>query len=156
MVLPSSEIEIFPKRFMGSGTVENLLNQITGVEGVGYIVLQGQYLPLTYKIGPRQVIPIGQSERRTVEVQGHKFELRIKVGRVIVGPKDVNMIDKMAEGIRELCNRILPFGCDVRVGKFTKEIPTLSDHKKAWLLKVPLIYDYGEGPKEEAVPHEKS
>jgi len=106
------EIEIFPNRILGAKTVEKLLNEIADIKGIEGVLLQG----LRVKTDVKDKIVVKDSE----------MELSLAVGRLIIGVKN---IDAVIDKLKDICDRNLPFGYSIRIGKFTKDYPTLHDFK---------------------------
>ncbi|MDK2794867.1 MAG: methyl-coenzyme reductase subunit [Archaeoglobaceae archaeon] len=127
---PSPEdIEIFPNRILGAKTAERLFEKISGIEGVEGLIIQG----------PR----IKSDVREKIKFKGKEMELSVAVSRIILRSRDA---DKVVEKLREICNDLLPFGYSIRIGKFTKDYPTLHDYKLAYIMQ--LREDRGEEDEE--------
>lgn len=116
---PREEIELFPNRILGAKTAEKLLNKIFEIEGVEGVLIQG----------PR----VKSDLREKIVVKGEERELSVAVSRLILRSKDV---DRVLEKLKEVCENLLPFGYSIRIGKFTKDYPTLHDYKLAYIMQM--------------------
>lgn len=127
---PSPEdIEIFPNRILGAKTAERLFEKLSGIEGIEGLIIQG----------PR----VKSDAREKITFKGKEMELSVAVSRIILRSKNA---DKVAEKLREICDDLLPFGYSIRIGKFTKDYPTLHDYKLAYIMQ--LRDNRGEGDEE--------
>jgi len=116
------EIEIFPKRLLSSNTLEELLNSIIQLRMAKNVILQGPRLSKYYVNVMNDREDLGR-----IKFGEREIDLEVKVGRIIIQPmEDVDLKDLLNE-LREICNRILPFGFFIRAGQFTKIRPTISD-----------------------------
>ncbi|WP_423792831.1 methyl-coenzyme M reductase operon protein D [Methanocaldococcus indicus] len=120
------EIEIFPHRYLKASTTEKFLNKLYDLESVERVVIHGQSLPKTVPFGPAKGLPVNHSERKIINVKGVPIELTVMAGRFIVTLKDDSEIDK----IHEICKELFPFGYNLKVGKFLKDKPTVTDYLK--------------------------
>lgn len=116
---PREEIEIFPNRILGAKTAEKLLSRIYEIEGVEGVLIQG----------PR----VKSDAKEKIVVKGEELELSVAVSRLILRSKDA---DKVSEKLKEVCDSLLPFGYSLRIGKFTKDYPTLHDYKLAYIMQM--------------------
>ncbi|MGB9980031.1 methyl-coenzyme M reductase operon protein D [Methanobacterium sp.] len=111
------DIEIFPHRYLSADTTENLLKGLDEIEGVKRMVLQGQRLP------PAQS---GHPDRRIITLKGHKIDLQVKTGRVLIEIEGDVVIDEL----RNVCENYLPFGFNIHVGTYIRKQKTVSDTLK--------------------------
>jgi len=112
------DIEIFPHRVLGADTIEKLLNEIEGLDGVNRTVIHGPRLPPEDPSeDPRY------AERRRITVKGKELELKVKAGRIFIDLSEESVIDQ----IREICNEILTFGFDINVGTYIRTQKTVTD-----------------------------
>ncbi len=126
---PSPEdIEIFPNRILGAKTTERLLDRILELEGVEGFIIQG----------PR----VKSDAREKIVFKGKEMELSVAVSRIILRSKNA---DKVVERLHEICRDLLPFGYSIRIGKFTKDYPTLHDYKVAYIMQ---LREQNEGDEE--------
>ncbi|ADG12954.1 methyl-coenzyme M reductase operon protein D [Methanocaldococcus infernus] len=120
------EVEIFPHRYLKASTTEKFLNKLYDLKTVERVVIHGQPLPKVVYYGPARGLPVNHSERKIIEVKGVPVELTVMAGRFIVTLSD----DSELEKIEEICKEMFPFGYDIKVGKFLKEKPTVTDYLK--------------------------
>jgi methyl-coenzyme M reductase subunit D len=117
---PSPEdIEIFPNRILGAKTAERLLDRISEIEDVEGFIIQG----------PR----VKSDAREKIAFKGKEMELSVAVSRIILKSKNA---DRVVEKIHDICRELLPFGYSIRIGKFTKDYPTLHDYKVAYIMQL--------------------
>jgi len=69
---------------------------------------------------------VNHSERKVINVHGVPVELTVMAGRFWITLKDDSEIEK----IEEICKSLFPFGYDLKVGKFTRTRPTVTDYIK--------------------------
>ncbi|ENN96463.1 methyl-coenzyme M reductase operon protein D [Methanocaldococcus villosus KIN24-T80] len=120
------EIEIFPHRYLKASTTEKFLNKLYDLKTVERVVIHGQPLPKVVTYGPARGLPVNHSERKIINVKGVPIELTVMAGRFIVTLSD----DSELEKIKKICEEMFPFGYDIRVGKFLKDRPTVTDYLK--------------------------
>ncbi|WP_456472001.1 methyl-coenzyme M reductase operon protein D [Methanocaldococcus sp.] len=120
------EVEIFPHRYLKASTTEKFLNKIYDLKTVERVVIHGQSLPKTVPFGPAKGLPVNHTERKIIEVKGVPVELTVMAGRFIITLSD----DSEIEEIKKICEEMFPFGYDIRVGKFLKDKPTVTDYLK--------------------------
>ncbi len=117
---PSPEdIEIFPNRILGAKTAERLLDRISEIEGVEGFIVQG----------PR----VKSDAREKIVFKGKEMELSVAVSRIILRS---NNADRVVERLHDICKELLPFGYSIRIGKFTRDYPTLHDYKVAYIMQL--------------------
>ncbi|MEG9195344.1 MAG: hypothetical protein DSO01_06500 [Archaeoglobi archaeon] len=117
---PSPEdIEIFPNRILGAKTAERLLDRISEIEDVEGFIIQG----------PR----VKSDAREKIVFKGKEMELSVAVSRIILKSKNA---DRVVEKIHDICRELMPFGYSIRIGKFTKDYPTLHDYKVAYIMQL--------------------
>lgn len=116
------DIEIFPHRILGADTTEKLLNDIESLDSVKRTVLQGPRLP------PQDAIDRKYGDRRIIEVNGEKLELKVKTGRIFVELFDESAIDE----IEVICNNHITIGFDINTSKsqYIRKQRTVSDGLK--------------------------
>ncbi len=120
------EVEIFPHRYLKASTTEKFLNRIYDLKTVDRVVIHGQSLPKTVPFGPARGLPVNHSERKIINVKGVPVELTVMAGRFILTLTDDSEINK----IEEICKELFPFGYNIKVGKFLKDRPTVTDYLK--------------------------
>jgi methyl-coenzyme M reductase subunit D len=122
------DIEVFPHRVLGADTTEKLLNGIEGIIDVKRTVIQGPRLPPEDpNDDPRYV------ERRKITVNGKEVELKVKTGRIFIEISNESTIDE----IRGICDKHIPFGFDINIGKYIRTQKTVSDNIKYGDVDVP-------------------
>lgn len=116
------DIEIFPHRILGADTTEKLLNDIESLDSVKRTVIQGPRLP------PQDDIDRKYGDRRIIEVNGEKLELKVKTGRIFVELFDKSGIDE----IEVICNEHISTGFNINTSKsqYIRKQRTVSDDLK--------------------------
>lgn len=122
----SLQVEIIPQRYLMPDTTQKLLNAIYENGGLTRIMVQGPNLPRTVPYGPGRGAPIDENRDLLIEVAGQAFELKVKVGRVRLELED----EKYFNGLKEACERALPFPVQIKRGKFFHTKQTLTDYAK--------------------------
>nr|AAA73437.1 methyl coenzyme M reductase II D protein [Methanothermobacter thermautotrophicus] len=122
------DVKIFPQRLLKPETAEKLLNRIYELEGIVRVLVHGHQYP-TVTTGPARGQRVNHSDRRKITVRGEEFELRVKVGEIIVGMLPETLEEKM-ETIEEILDEVLPCSYKVFIGAFTKKDITISDYLK--------------------------
>jgi len=102
------EIEIFPDRLLSSETAEKLIARLRRIKNVVGVFVHG----MSY-------------------YNSDEFA----VSRIIVRVAKQEYVDEVAERIKEVCRSMLPFSFKLRVGRFTKTRPTVSDYLRADALR---------------------
>ncbi len=120
------QLKVFPHRLLHPETAEKLLNEIDQVKGVIRMLISGKNLPRKVICGPGTGTDVNHPDRIIIHVGGCAFELHIIVGEVFVEVEDESVI----EGIRNACERALPFSFEIKRGHFIKRKPTLTDYGK--------------------------
>ncbi len=111
------DLEIFPYRILSADTTEKLVGDIENLDGINRMVLQGQRLP------PQEA---GHPDRRIIIIGGEEVDLQVKTGRIIMDIEDEDIV----EPIKEICEKYLPFGYDIRLGTFIRKQKTVTDKIK--------------------------
>ena len=120
------QLKVFPHRLLQPETAEKLLNGIDQVNGVIRMLISGKNLPRKVTCGPGTGSDVNHPDRVIIHVGGCAFELHIIVGEIFVEVMDETVI----EGIRNACERALPFPFEIKRGHFIKRKPTLTDYGK--------------------------
>ena len=117
------DIEIFPKRVLGSDTTEKLLNDLESIEDVKRTVIQGPRFPKT-----EESLPLKYRERRVITVNGEDVVLQVKTGRIFVELTMESTIDE----IEEVCKKNIPYGFDINQDRtnYIRKEKTVSDRIK--------------------------
>jgi methyl-coenzyme M reductase subunit D len=126
--VPLPEIMIMPSRLLSANTTEKILNKIYEVKYVRHINCQGENLPAKITLGSGQGLPVNHPERKIIKVKGEETELRILVGRIFVEIDDFEHVEETLQKIEEICEKMLPFGFDLEVGRYSKFKPTVTDY----------------------------
>ena len=96
------QLRITPTRFLNPETTEELLGKIFAVGGIRRMVLNGPNLPVTVPYGPARGAPNPHTYRRTIQVCGEDFELRVHVGDILLELEDESVIP----AIKEACDAV--------------------------------------------------
>lgn len=120
------QVEILPERLLNPETAQKLLNELSKVEGIIKVVIHGPRLPLTVPAGPGRGEIVDHDARQIIQVADTALELTIYVGRIRL---EVDNAD-VKEEVRSVCERILPFSFEFRVGHYFQAKPTVSDYAR--------------------------
>jgi len=122
----SIQVEIVPSRYLTPATAQRLLNEIYGNGGIVRIMIQGPNLPRSVPYGPGKGIPIDENRDLLIEVGGQAFELTVKVGRIRLELES----ERYFKGLKEACERALPFSFQIQKGRFFRTKQTVTDYAK--------------------------
>ncbi|MFA7341569.1 MAG: methyl-coenzyme M reductase operon protein D [Candidatus Methanomethylophilaceae archaeon] len=128
---PLPELKIFPNRLLKADTTEALLSGIYSIPQVRQINVHGEALPAKVKSGPNTGIPVNHPERRVIRYGDQETLLTMLVGAIFVELKDCDSVDETLEGIKKVCDELLPFGYTLDVGRYSKFRPSLNDYLKS-------------------------
>jgi methyl-coenzyme M reductase subunit D len=120
------QIEIFPNRLVRPETAKKLLNDISNIDGIIRAFIQGPRLPTEVPYGPAKGTVVNHPSREHVTVGDVEIELSVMVGRIRLEVEDEHVKAKL----QEVCERMLPFGFDLREGLFIQKRQTVSDYAK--------------------------
>ncbi len=120
------QVRIFPQRLLQPATAEKVLNEIDQVHGVIRMLINGKNLPRKVTCGPGTGSDVNHPDRRIIHVGDCALELHIIVGEILVEVED----ERAVEGVRNACERALPFSFEFKRGHFIKRRPTLTDYGK--------------------------
>ncbi|MDK2892671.1 methyl-coenzyme M reductase operon protein D [Methanohalophilus sp.] len=120
------QIEIFPSRLVRPATAKELLNEISKIDGIIRAFIQGPRLPTEVPYGPAKGSVVNHGSREHVKVGDVDIELSIMVGRIRLEIEHEDVKIKL----REVCERVLPFGFEIREGLFIPKKQTISDYAK--------------------------
>lgn len=131
--VPLPEVRIMTNRLLSAETTEKVLNAIDTIEHIRQVNMTGESLPRTINSGPGKGLPNNHSERRIIHVNGHEVELRCQVGAFYIELEvdDSDMLEKTVEEIRAACDRTVPFGYSLEIGRYSKYRPSLHDYRSA-------------------------
>jgi methyl-coenzyme M reductase subunit D len=122
----SIQLEIVPSRYLLPATAQRLLKEIYENGGLIRIMIHGPNLPKSVPYGPGRGTPIEENRDLLIELGGQAFELTVKVGRIRLEIES----EKYVTGLKEACERALPFSFIMRRGKFFHDKLTVSDYAK--------------------------
>src|SRR3989304_2761836 len=120
------QVKVFPQRLLLPQTAEKVLNEIDQVKGVIRMLINGKNLPRKVTCGPGTGSDVNHPDRKIIYVGGCAFELHIVVGEIVVEVEDESAV----EGLKNACERALPFPFEFKRGHFIKRKPTLTDYGK--------------------------
>jgi methyl-coenzyme M reductase subunit D len=120
------QLEIYPSRLLKPETAQNLLNEISDLEGIIRLFVHGPRLPQTVPYGPATGMPVHHPGNTVIEVAGQAIELAVSVGSIRMEVLDVDV----KEQVREVCEKVLSVPFEFRVGHFIPTRQTVSDYAK--------------------------
>lgn len=121
------QCRIVPLRLLSPQTTEGLLSRIAGVRGIRRIVINGPGLPAVIPYGPARGQANPNTNRRTIQVCGTEFEMKIQTGTIILEVED----DGVIQTVQDLCEEFFTkFPYTLQKGRFMKSSPTLVDYAK--------------------------
>ncbi|MDD3753716.1 MAG: methyl-coenzyme M reductase operon protein D [Methanobacterium sp.] len=123
------DVKIFPHRRLKPGTSEKILNELLELEGAIRFLVNGESLPNIVGYGPARGTSVNHPDRKIITVKGKKVELLVSVGEIVVTIKQENLEEFVAE-TKNILEKILNFGFDVKIGLFTRTKTTVSDYLK--------------------------
>ena len=123
------DVKIFPHRRLKPGTSEKILNELLELEGAIKFLVNGESLPNIVGYGPARGTSVNHPDRKIITVKGKKVELLVSVGEIVVTIKQENLEEFVAE-TKNILEKILNFGFDVKIGLFTRTKTTVSDYLK--------------------------
>jgi methyl-coenzyme M reductase subunit D len=124
---PLPEVKIFTDRLLSADTTEKVLNALIELKHIRQINICGETLPEKVKSGPHTGIPVNHPERRVIKFGNQEIELIKQVGGFFVELTDEADVDSSVEEIRKVCDRTIPVGYTLEVGRYSKYRPTLTD-----------------------------
>mgnify|MGYP003829253581 CR=1 FL=1 len=123
------DVKIFPHRRLKPETTETILNELLELKGSLRFLVNGESLPNVVGYGPARGISVNHPDRKTITVKGKKVELLVSVGEIVVTVKEENLEEFVAD-TKNILEKILNFGFDVKIGSFTRTKTTVSDYLK--------------------------
>ncbi|HHX99772.1 MAG TPA: methyl-coenzyme M reductase operon protein D [Methanothermobacter sp.] len=123
------DVKIFPHRRLKPETTEKILNELLELEGAIRFLVNGESLPNIVGYGPARGTSVNHPDRKIITVKGKKVELLVSVGEIVVTIKQENLEEFVAE-TKNILEKILNFGFDVKIGLFTRTKTTVSDYLK--------------------------
>jgi len=124
---------IMTNRLLKAETTEKVLDALATVGHIRQINMTGESLPKTINSGPNKGLDNNHSERKAIEFNGKEVELRHLVGAFYLelDVEDEDTLDATVAGIKEACDRTIPFGYDLQVGRYSKYRTSLHDYRGA-------------------------
>jgi len=120
------QIEICPARFLSPETAQELLNELTNIEGITRAFINGPRLPATVPYGPATGQDVDHKFSKTIKIGETELDLAVIFGRIRL--EILN--EEVRENIRKVCERTLPMGYEFRQGLFIQKRQTVSDYAK--------------------------
>ena len=127
---PLPEVKIFTNRLLTADTTEKVLNALVKVEHIRQMNIHGEYLPEKVKIGPNIGIPVNHPERKTIKFGDREIELTNMVGSFFIEIESEEFLEEALAEIKAVCDRTIPFGYTMDVGRYSKYKPTLTDYMR--------------------------
>ena len=127
---PLPEIKIFTHRLLSADTTEKVLNELIKIPHIRQMNIHGEYLPPKVKMGPNTGIDVNHPERKIVKFGNQEILLTNLVGSFFVEVESKDFVDQVLEGVTEVCEKLLPFGYNLDVGRYSKFKPTLTDYMR--------------------------
>jgi len=125
------QIEIFPQRLLNPETVQELIIELQGIEGIMRAILHGPRIASTVPSGPAKGTPNPHEARKSITFAGEEIELGVQVGRIWLELEDEDVIDH----IKAACERVLPCGFQINQGLYIRTRPTQTDYAKWGVIK---------------------
>lgn len=122
----SIQIEIFPSRILSPDTSQKLLVELSQVDGILRIMVQGPRLPEKVSYGPGTGEKVEHPLRKPIQIGDQVIELKISIGRIRLEVLNA----EVKEEVRVMCEKVLPFSFEFREGHFLKKKPTVTDYAK--------------------------
>ena len=122
----SIQIEIFPSRILSPETAQKLLVELSQVDGILRVMIQGNRLPEKVGYGPGTGEKVEHPLRQPIQIGGQVIELRVSVGRIRLEVLNA----EVKENVRAVCEKMLPFSFEFREGHFLRRKPTVTDYAK--------------------------
>ena len=129
--IPLPEVEIFSNNMLSAETTEKVLNALDKIEYIRQINMTGESISATINNGPAKGTPNNHSERKVIKVGGQDVELRFLVGAFYIelDVENEDMLNDTVEKIRKACEKTMPLGFSLNIGRFSKFKKTLRDYK---------------------------
>ena len=129
--IPLPEIEIFSNNMLSAETTEKVLNALDKIDRIRQINMTGESISAVVNSGPAKGTPNNHSERKVIKVGGCEVELRYLVGAfyIEINAENEEMLNATVEEIRKACEKTMPLGFSLNIGRFSKFKKTLRDYK---------------------------
>ncbi|AKB76564.1 Methyl coenzyme M reductase operon protein D [Methanosarcina horonobensis HB-1 = JCM 15518] len=122
----SIQIEIFPIRILSPDTAQKLLVELSQIDGILRVMIQGPRLPEKVSYGPGTGEKVEHPLRKPIRIGDQVIELKISVGRIRLEVANAEVKEK----VRSTCEKVLPFSFEFREGHFLRKKPTVTDYAK--------------------------
>ncbi len=125
------EVRITSERMLSAETTEKILNALSVVDSIRQITVTGESLPATVNSGPNKGLANNHTERKTIMFKGQEIVLKYLVGDIFIEllSEDEEMLKESVDEIGGICEKVLPFGFSIEVGRYSKYRPTLRDYR---------------------------
>lgn len=129
--VPLLEVRIMTNRLLSADSTEKTLNALSKVRNIRQINIVGESLPAEIGNGPGKGCANNHTERRTIKVAGKDVELKHLVGSFYVelAVESEEELENAVEGIRKACDRTIPFGYTMDMGRYSKYRSSLNDYR---------------------------
>ena len=131
--VPLPEVRIMTNRLLSAKTTEAVLNAIDPIPHIRQVNMAGESLPATINSGPGKGLPNNHTERQVITVAGREVELHCLVGAFYIELEvdDADMLEATVKEIREACEKHIPEGFTLDIGRYSKYKPSLNDYRSA-------------------------
>ncbi len=131
--IPLPEVRILTTRLLGAETTEKVLRALEPVPYIRQINMTGESIPAVIGNGPAKGLPNNHTERTMIKFNGKDVELRHLVGAFFLELEvtDEETLDETVALIRKICDKAIPFGYTIDVGRFSKYKPSMHDYRGA-------------------------
>ena len=128
---PLLEVRIMTNRLLSAETTEKVLNALNKVDNIRQINIVGESLPEVIGNGPGKGYANNHTERRTIKVAGKEVELKHLVGSFYIelAVESDEQLESTIEGIRKACDKTIPFGYTMDMGRYSKYRSSLNDYR---------------------------
>jgi len=131
--VPLPEVRIMTNRLLSAKTTEAVLNAIDPIPHIRQVNMTGESLPAVIGSGPGKGLPNNHTERQVINVAGREVELRCLVGAFYIELEvdDTDMLEATVKTIRAACDKTIPDGYSLDIGRYSKYKPSLNDYRSA-------------------------
>lgn len=128
---PLPEVQVFSNNLLSADTTEKVLNALNKIDNIRQINMTGKSLSEKINSGPGKGHPNNHTERKVINVCGREVELTHLVGAFYIEleVESEEMLNFVVTQIDEACKETIPLGFDLKVGRYLKYKPTLTDYK---------------------------
>ena len=127
------EIAIVTDRLLSAATTESVLNALAAdqfiMDHTRKLDIRGENIPATINSGPHKGLENNHTERRTIHFGREEVLLTKSVGYFYLElkVKDKDEMNEVAEHVKDVCNRTVPYGYSLSIGRYSKYRSTLAD-----------------------------